>query len=147
MNKREQCVLTIKEGKYVTVRKFRGELKLCIEESQDNEVVIIRQRYPEKGGGVEMAFEFPHSAKHCSPKVEENSLKLEWSDNNSDLPECHWFKRINDGNGEIYCLKSVVSPERYIGLESVVSTKRNKSTLGLCQTQSQSVRVTHSRVN
>lgn len=141
MNKREICVVKINGAKYMKVQKVRDELKLCIVESQTAETVIIRQRYSSVGG-VEMAFELPHSEKHFSPKVEENSLKLEGSDSNSDLPESHWFKRINDGSGDIYRLKSVVSPERYICIKP-----KSKSTLGLCLIPSQSVRVTHRSVN
>lgn len=145
MNNPETCHLKIKGGKYVKVQRVRGEMKLCIDDSQTGETVIIRQRYSSEGGDVEMAFHFRHFQMQCSPKVEENSLKLEWSDSNSDLPDSYWFKRVNVGSGDIYCLKSVVSPGQFVCLEP--KPNRNRPTLGLSVFESQSVRVTHSRVN
>lgn len=110
--------LKIKEGKFVTVRRFHDGLKLCaVDYQNDNKAPSVHIFRRERDQKNQMALYFQHDNDYYLPRVDGNSLTLEKAAGENipdNISDSHWFEKENLGCGEHYGLRSVVEPTQYL---------------------------------
>lgn len=123
-------VLMDKDGKYVTIRKYLKELKLCIVDRQPGNVEpLVKIQTREVEEKKQMAFVFERDRHSYLPKVEHGKLKIEKVAvvDSEKLADNFWFEKENVGN-QHYCLRSVVEPKYLNAIQSVVILSEKNDT-------------------
>lgn len=107
-------VLMDKDGKYVTVYKYKKELTLCAVECQEGNEPLLDIRRRVKDKKKQLALVFKRDGLSYVPKVEEGELKIEQVGDYEKLADRYWFEKENLGNNEHYSLRSVVESRQYL---------------------------------
>ncbi|KAJ4933312.1 hypothetical protein JOQ06_030144 [Pogonophryne albipinna] len=110
-----EAFLKVKEGHFVTVkRNSRAGLELCVVELKE-EATSVKILERERGGKRQIAFSFPSTDGHYSPKVNKKKLQLEKIADVSEIHEpYHWFEKVDLHINEHYGLRSVGNPVKTV---------------------------------